>query len=104
MAGPNTEDDRVEHARDPEKTGSESTGPDRHEIASDATSEATLVDGSRPPNPVTIDARIVALAAAVEALSDGHARVLAGELRRKLEALAGPMASVTNLADKRPKR
>lgn len=39
-------------------------------------------------------AKAVALAAAVEALATGHARVLAGELVKLLEGMAGPAAAV----------
>jgi hypothetical protein len=46
-------------------------------------------------------AKLTALAAAVEAMSTGHARVLAAELRAELEALSGPCATVVNLATRR---
>lgn len=39
-------------------------------------------------------ARATALAAAVEALATGHARVLAGELAKLLAGMAGPSAVV----------
>lgn len=52
----------------------------------------------------TLDARIVALAAAVEAMSTGHARVLAGELRALLEAHAGAGAVVIPMRRRDPKR
>ena len=53
----------------------------------------------------TLDtARAVALAAAVEAMSSGHARILAAELRALLEATAGPGADVIPMRGREPKR
>jgi len=43
-------------------------------------------------HPHSVDARMVALAAAVEALSTGHARILAADLRVLLEAATGRRA------------
>jgi len=52
-----------------------------------------------------VDARMVALAAAVEALSTGHARILAADLRAQLEAAMGAHAGVVSITSRRdPKR
>lgn len=66
----------------------------------DVVSEATVLHGTRPAESKPIDARTVALAAAVEALSTGHARVLAAELRELLEGACGA-AEVVSLASRR---
>ena len=47
---------------------------------------------------------MVALAAAVEALSAGHARVLAAELRALLEAARGAIADVIPIKRRQPMR
>jgi hypothetical protein len=47
--------------------------------------------------------RLAALARVLEAVAGGDVRVLAGVLRRGLEALAGPVAVVTPLAPRRSK-
>ena len=60
-------------------------------------------NGATPGSSVSIDARLVALAAAVEALSTGHARVIATELRRALEAACGA-AEVVSIASRRTPR
>ena len=52
----------------------------------------------------TLGARAAALAAAVEAMSTGHARVLAAELRALLEAATDGDAGVVSLADERARR
>jgi hypothetical protein len=51
-----------------------------------------------------LGARAVALAAAVEAMSTGHARVLAAELRALLEDAMGPSAEVIPMRGREPKR
>jgi hypothetical protein len=47
--------------------------------------------------------KAIALAAAVEAMASGHARVLAGELRAMLENAQGASAEVLSLAAVRPR-
>lgn len=47
--------------------------------------------------------KLAALAAAIEALADGHARVLAKQLRTELEA-AGSRAEVISLAGRRTRK
>lgn len=84
-----------EIARSPEKTAT---------VAIDAcTMHATLSDGDGRAEPERIDPRTVALAAAVEALSEGHARVLAAELRARLEAASGAGGAVVALTSRRAK-
>jgi hypothetical protein len=51
-----------------------------------------------------LGARAVALAAAVEAMSTGHVRVLAAELRAVLEDAMGPSAEVIPMRGREPKR
>lgn len=84
-----------ENARSPAKIGPTVTG--------DCSVHATVLDGNGRPEP-SLDARTLALAAAVEALAEGHARVLAAELRARLEALAGPIAEVVPLTAQRRTR
>jgi len=76
----------------PEKQG------DSHASATSKPSTEPPVSGEkRRPEPDTVSADLVALAAAVEALSSGHARVLAAKLRAELERLAGPGAVVVSI-------
>lgn len=73
-------------------------------MVSDA--EATVLAGIGRPEPqpsAAITPRMVALAAAVEALSNGHARTLAAELRALLEA-ASDAAPVVSIASRRNER
>jgi hypothetical protein len=62
-------------------------------------------DRGSAPRSETLDfERAVALAAAVEALSSGPARTLAGDLRVLLEDARGATAEVVSLADRRTRR
>jgi len=65
---------------------------------------APVPDGSERPESEWIDAELVALAAAVEALSSGHVRVLAAKLHAELVARAGGVATVTSIASRRCQR
>lgn len=57
--------------------------------------------GTGPSAECTDLARLAAKARIVEALSSGDVRLLAGELRAELEALAGPGADVVPIGRKR---
>ncbi|MGO8995999.1 MAG: hypothetical protein ACLQVI_22015 [Polyangiaceae bacterium] len=59
-----------------------------------------VVEVAPDPAPLALAA---GLAAALEAMSTGHARTLATELRAVLEAMT-PRGSVTSIADARAKR
>ncbi len=70
--------------------------------ASETLTETT--ETAEAPIGRTLGPRAVALAAAVEALSTGHARVLAAELRALLDEVAGPRAAVVGLDAEARKR
>lgn len=61
-------------------------------------------EGASYTDPFGALVRLTALAAAVEAMSTGHARVLAAQLKADLEALSGPCATVVELVGRRRDR
>ena len=61
-------------------------------------SESQVVGRVVSAEPFSALAHLTALAAAVEALTTGHAKILAGQLRQELEQLSGPSATVVHLA------